>query len=318
MMFLFHAKEKRCSQVTGIMPIAAPRTPTTIAQLKTYLTSTSPHVMIISGTFVFNGFEGSVSYSACNVYCALPSGGGQALLNTLDGCGSNPTYTVTLDKAGVEGIQNGATLKGKGLSSPGSSNVVVQNIAITGLNPQYIWIDHIHTSSLGRQHYSFGTSASNGINISNSFLGGRTSYSASCDGHTYWGLELVGSGDLITFYKNYIYYTSGRSPALSGNIHFHAVNNVWSSITTIRRQLLLNVPTILGQFSGRMITSDTASQCAVYLGRNCVANLRSNSGAFSKDDAVILQLFSGRGSIAPAASASSITTIVPAAAGNTL
>lgn len=57
------------------------------------------------------------------------------------------------------------------------------------------------TSSLGRQHYSFGTGASNGITISNSFIDGRTSQSASCDGHTYWGLELVGSSDQITFYS---------------------------------------------------------------------------------------------------------------------
>lgn len=57
------------------------------------------------------------------------------------------------------------------------------------------------TSNLGRQHYSFGQDASSGIAISNSFLNGETAHSATCDGHTYWAMELVGSDDQITFYS---------------------------------------------------------------------------------------------------------------------
>lgn len=43
-----------------------------------------------------------------------------------------------------------------------------------------IWIDHVTTVSLGRQHYSFNTGTGNyAITISNSFIDGSTAYSAS-------------------------------------------------------------------------------------------------------------------------------------------
>lgn len=64
---------------------------------------------------------------------------------------------------------------------------------------------YVQTSNLGRQHYSFGTGSNNAVTISNSFINGQTSYSASCDSHSYWGLELVGSGDQITFYSLSMY-----------------------------------------------------------------------------------------------------------------
>lgn len=57
------------------------------------------------------------------------------------------------------------------------------------------------TSQTGRQHYSFGQDASSGIAISNSFLNGETTQSSTCNSHTYWAMELVGSNDQITFYS---------------------------------------------------------------------------------------------------------------------
>ncbi|KAH8200939.1 hypothetical protein TruAng_004877 [Truncatella angustata] len=351
--------------------------PTTIAQLKAYLTSDDPQNIVISGTFNFVGSEGTTSLTACDAYPCTTSAGGQALLNTLGGCGSKSTYSVSIDTAGYQGInvksnktlvgKNGATLNGKGLRFVGVSNIIIQNIAITNLNPKYvwggdaislsqtnnIWIDHVtvsfasgtmdevmptnvsshQTSSLGRQHYSFGTSYNNAVTISNSFINGKTSYSASCDGHSYWGLELVGSGDQITFYKNYVYYTSGRSPALSGNTLFHAVNNVWSSNTghllegdsngmgLYEGNYFTSVPTVVASGSSiRLFSSNSGdvSKCASYLGRSCVSNSLSSSGAFSYSDTSFLYLFQGKTNIVSAASASSIQSTVPSSAGNTL
>ncbi|KAM0470232.1 hypothetical protein ACHAPX_010020 [Trichoderma viride] len=344
------------SSVTGGGTVA-PVYPTTIAQLKSYLTSTNPQNIVISGTFNFAGSEGTVTLPACNAYPCTPSNGGQALLNTLSGCGSLSTYNVTLDSAAYNAINvqsgktlvgiNGATLNGKGLRLSGVSNVIIQNIAITNLNPQYVWggdaislsntnnvwIDHVKTSNLGRQHYSFGTGSNNAVTISNSFINGQTSYSASCDGHSYWGLELVGSGDQITFYKNHVYYTSGRTPALSGNTLFHAVNNVWSSnsghaiegtsngMGLYEGNYFVNVPTIVASgFVGRLFSSQSSavSQCAQYLGRNCVSNSLSNSGSFTNSDTSFLYLFQGKTNIVSAVSASSIQSTVPSSAGNTL
>lgn len=235
---------------------AEPVYPTTIDELKEYLTSSDPQVIVISGEFDFSGSEGTQSLDACDAYDCTPDNGGQALLNTLDGC-STSTYSVEIDTAAYQGInvasdktlvgKDKATLNGKGLRFVDASNIIVQNIEITNLNPKYvwggdalsfsgtqnIWIDHVtvsvlilhsrmlfpllsavqqvtsvlttlmgrQTSSLGRQHYSFGSDASSGIAISNSFINGETAQSSTCNGHTYWAMELVGADDQITFYS---------------------------------------------------------------------------------------------------------------------
>lgn len=131
------------SSVTG-GGTATPVYPTTIAELKEYLTSSSAQVIVISGTFDFSGSEGTQTEEACDAYACAPSAGGQALLNTLGGC-STTTYSVTIDTAAYEGINvasdktlvgtDGATLYGKGLRFVGVSNIIIQNIEITYLNP---------------------------------------------------------------------------------------------------------------------------------------------------------------------------------------
>jgi pectin lyase len=83
---------------------ATPVYPSTIAQLKTYLTSTSPQVIVISGTYDFAGSEGTVTKAACNAYSCTPANGGQALLNTLSGCGTTTTYNVNIDAAAFNPI----------------------------------------------------------------------------------------------------------------------------------------------------------------------------------------------------------------------
>lgn len=144
--------------------------PSTVAQLTSYLTSSDPQVIVISGTFNFAGTEGTTALTACDAYPCTPSNGGQALLNTLGGCGTKSTYSVSIDTAAYKAInvksnktlvgKNGATLNGKGLRFVGVSNIIIQNIAITNLNPKYvwggdafsisdsqnIWIDHVHVS----------------------------------------------------------------------------------------------------------------------------------------------------------------------------
>jgi pectin lyase len=123
--------------------------PTTIEELTAYLTSDEPQNIEISGTFNFQGSEGSTVLAACNAYSCTPSEGGQALLNTLGGCGSTSTYDVEIDTAAYKAIRvtsnktlvgkNNAVLYGKGLYLSGVSNIIIQNIAITNLNPAYVW-----------------------------------------------------------------------------------------------------------------------------------------------------------------------------------
>lgn len=154
---------------------AAPVYPTTVAQLKAYLTSDQPQNIVISGTFNFAGTEGTTTYQACDPYSCAHTSSGQGLLNTLNGCGSKSLYSAPIDVAAYVGIYvksdktlvgiNGATLNGKGLRFVnGVRNIIIQNIKITNLNPQYvwggdaitlsgvdtIWIDHVTVNSHSR------------------------------------------------------------------------------------------------------------------------------------------------------------------------
>ncbi|KFY96961.1 hypothetical protein V500_02254 [Pseudogymnoascus sp. VKM F-4518 (FW-2643)] len=334
---------------------AAPVYPTTIEDLTSYLTSAEPQVIVISGSFDFVGSEGTETAEGCDSYSCNPSNGGQALLNGLQGCGDTAVYDITYDKAGAQGINvasdktlvglgTDTVLNGKGLRFVDVSNIIVQNIAITNLNPQYvwggdafvfsgtsnIWVDHVTTSSLGRQHYSFGQDSDTLITISNSFINGQTDYSATCDGHTYWALELVGSADQITFYKNYVYNTSGRSPALSGVTLFHAVNSVWENNSGhalegtdsgkgLFEGCVFNIPNIADDgFVGLLFSSDEASvgKCSASLGRDCQTNIYTDSGPFSYAED-LFAAFEGL-TVVEADSADSIQDVVPTSAGNTL
>ncbi|KAJ4386018.1 hypothetical protein N0V93_008909 [Gnomoniopsis smithogilvyi] len=335
---------------------ADPVYPTTIDELKTYLTSADPQVIVISGTFNFQGSEGSTTEQACNQYSCTPDEGGQALLNTLDGCGDYALYDVLLDTAAMEGInvesnktlvgKDNAVLYGKGLRFAGVSNIIVQNIAITNLNPRYvwggdalvfadsslIWIDHVATSYTGRQHYAFGQNPDASITVSNSYLNGYTSNSATCDNHTYWAMELVGTDDSITWYKNHIYYTSGRTPALSGSTLFHAVNNIWEDNSghllegtdngrgLYEGNYFINTPLIADSgFVGSLFSSSAAdvASCSSALGRDCVQNAYNNTGSFDFADTDFLSDFSAFTVVTPD-SADSVVSSLLSGAGNTL
>lgn len=83
----------------------------------------------------------------------------------------------------------------------------------------------MQTARIGRQHIVLGTGASKRVTISNSYIDGVTSYSATCDGYHYWGIYLDGSNDYVTLKGNYIYHTSGRSPKVQGDTLLHAVSH---------------------------------------------------------------------------------------------
>ncbi|KAJ3544268.1 hypothetical protein NM208_g3148 [Fusarium decemcellulare] len=249
---------------------ASPVTPKNIKELVTYLTDKTPRVIVLDRTYDFTGSEGTVREKGC-----APWGTGkgcQLAINAANNwCGSQTPADVVYDKAGTSGINvasdktiigvgNKGIIKGKGLRFVNVKNIIVQNIHVTTLNPQYvwggdaftfsgtskIWVDHCTTSLLGRQHYVFGRDKSTSITLSNNYIDGRTQWSAGCDGYHYWTIEMVGQGDQITLQSkvipsacpvlpltrsdNYITHTSGRGPALSATTLLHAVNNVWSDI----------------------------------------------------------------------------------------
>uniref|UniRef100_K3X4N0 pectin lyase n=1 Tax=Globisporangium ultimum (strain ATCC 200006 / CBS 805.95 / DAOM BR144) TaxID=431595 RepID=K3X4N0_GLOUD len=141
---------------------AAPVYPTTIAQLKSYLSDSQPRVIILNKTFDFRGSEGTKTETGCrplsNQQCLAKNDGhkGQDVIlqsggmaNT-GGCIQGKAVTVKYDVAGTKNpliINSNKTLRGDGLKGViigkglwiQGNNVIVQNIHITNLNPHLIW-----------------------------------------------------------------------------------------------------------------------------------------------------------------------------------
>lgn len=197
--------------------------PTSTDELVSFLGDSSPLVIYLDQTFDFTGTEGTASETGC-----APWGTGsacQTAINKDDWCTNYqpdaPKVDVSYDKAGllgitvasdktIVGVGSKGVIKGKGLRLNGAKNVIIQNIHITELNPQYVWggdaitingadmvwIDHVTTSLIGRQHIVLGEEASNHVTISNCKIDGTTEWSATCDGHHYWSLYFTGSDDV--------------------------------------------------------------------------------------------------------------------------
>lgn len=108
---------------------------------------------MIDKTFNFIGSEGTVTEPGCrlNTGTCTALNGGQDTIKTGDCDANEVRITVTYDKASYLGMDVGSdkslvgkgsagVLNGKGLRfKAGAKNVIVQNIHITNLNPQYVW-----------------------------------------------------------------------------------------------------------------------------------------------------------------------------------
>ncbi|PYH86747.1 putative pectin lyase A [Aspergillus uvarum CBS 121591] len=332
--------------------------PTTTDELVSYLGDSSARVIVLQQTFDFTGTEGTTTATGCAPWTT--ASGCQLAINQNDWCTNYepdaPSVSVTYDNAGVLGITvasdktligvgSSGIIKGKGLRIvSGASNIIIQNIAITDINEKYVWggdaitlnnadmvwIDHVTTARIGRQHVVLGTSADNRVTISNSYFNGVTSYSATCDGYAYWGLYFDGSSDLVTLQKNYIYHFSGRSPKVQGNTLLHAVNNYWydsdghsfeigsGGYVLAEGNVFQNIDTpVESPVSGQLFTSPdstTNAVCSTYLGRSCQINGFGSSGTFSQSDTAFLVNFEGK-NIATASAYTAIQTTVPSNAG---
>ena len=133
---------------------ATPATPSDISQLTEWLTDSTPRVILIDKEFNYLNSQGKCT----DCKCCIPSSNkcGSSGQNGIDldsssWCGSYPTTTCTYDKAALEGINVASNKSIVGIGSAdvirgkvlrlvnGVSNVILQNIHITELNPQYIW-----------------------------------------------------------------------------------------------------------------------------------------------------------------------------------
>ena len=156
---------------------ASPVYPKDITELKTYLTDKNPRVIVLDKVFDFTSSEGTETGTACASW-----GTGSSCQKIIqDSCGSSPAIKGTWYKAPrtpidvasdktILGVGSSGAIKGKGLRfRGGTKNVIVQNIAITDLNPEFvwggdaisfdgsdlIWVDHVTVSTYTTPCYAY-------------------------------------------------------------------------------------------------------------------------------------------------------------------
>ncbi|KAF8670701.1 Pectate lyase [Rhizoctonia solani] len=301
---------------------AAQAIPTSAAQLKSWLEDNVTRNILLDRTYDFTDTE-SLELDASLGVARLtrnsrstPQATGAGLILR--------QATVTYKKAGTSGIRvksnktilgKGTSGKGKGLLLSGVSNVIIQNIRISDLNPQYVWggdalyidnsskvwVDHNYFKSVGRQFIVTGFGAAKQVTISNNYFDGQTTWSTGCDQHHYWAFLFAGNGDQITFARNYVYHTAGRGPHVGGtsgySLTVHMYNNYFNDITghaidaDVGTKLLAegnyfnNVRTpSTGNTKGAVFaptSSSMNSQCSGTISRNCVSNTLAGSGSLS-------------------------------------
>ncbi|KAM0258306.1 hypothetical protein ACHAPA_011303 [Fusarium lateritium] len=298
-------------------------TPATAEELAKLLADDTPRVIYIDKEFDFTGT--SKTGPGCDRKSCSASNGGQLYLGDLS-CGGDDNVAVssiTYDAAGPEPLPVGsnksiigngkAVLNGKGLSlKKGSSNVIVQGIEITNLNPGIVWggdglelkgendgvwIDHCKFSKVGRMfivsHYDGSR-----LTISNSEFDGTTDTSASCNGNHYWTMMFYGEGDKVTLDRNHLHDVAGRAPKLGEpgtNGYFHATNNYFQNMkghafdayqganAIIEGNAFDGVDTPLTKEGAGVNTlfipdESAAASCQSALGRACEPNSVTSSG----------------------------------------
>ncbi|GAB1527848.1 hypothetical protein RhiTH_011036 [Rhizoctonia solani] len=304
---------------------AAQAVPTSAAQLKSWLEDNVTRNILLDRTYDFTDTEGSITGKVCKSFTCSPNP--QLSIDTGSGCGSSASSTATWKKAGTAGILvksnksiigkgTSGWIKGKGLKLQGVSNVIIQNIRISDLNPQYVWggdaidlsgatnvwIDHNYFKSVGRQFIVSHFEPNTKVTISNNYFDGQSTWSTGCDQHHYWAFLLLGKNDQITFARNHLYYTSGRGPHIggtSGNKQLmHMYNNYFNDITGHALDADVGGTVLAeGNYFNKVKTPSTgntngavfaptsssmADQCTSNLGRKCVLNsLAGGSGALT-------------------------------------
>ncbi|KAG7400159.1 hypothetical protein PHYBOEH_006867 [Phytophthora boehmeriae] len=311
--------------------------PTTIDELTSYLSDDETRVIILQQEFDYRGSEGTTTEDGCrplsNQQCIAKNNGckGQDVIlqsggmSNTGGCTDGISVEVTYDNAGpnplqvqgnktIRGVGTSGVIIGKGLWIQGS-NVIVQNIHITNLNPHLIWggdaiyiqgsdggetalenvwFDHVKISSIGRQMIATNTASVKSMTISNCDFDGYTEYSASCDNRHYWTMLFYGTETQVSLVNNYIHQTSGRSPKVGGNTVLHAANNYFynnsghnfapteESYTVAEGNYMdtCTAPVLLdSDATGAILvpSSSTQSYCESALSRDCIENTVVNS-----------------------------------------
>ncbi|GAP91805.1 putative pectin lyase [Rosellinia necatrix] len=306
-------------------------TPTSLAQLTSWLTDSTARTIMIDRKWSYIGSEGTTNGRCCSTRTTVCSGGSsQGQLTITDSCTDGTAVSCSYDTAGTKpidvgsnksivGVGSAGVIEGKGLRvRGGNSNVIIQNIHFTNINPRYvwggdaitldstdrIWIDHNKFSLIGRQMIVSGWGKAGKVTISYNEFDGVTSWSSGCNGKHYWTLLLIGLEDYYTFAYNHVHDVSGRAPhygttATASRIFFHAANNYFADVgghafdadanthSLIEGNYFQSVTTPMSPASltngGALYTTVTVAEagaCPAYTGYICEWNKAYGSGAW--------------------------------------
>ncbi|OBT74006.1 hypothetical protein VF21_05973 [Pseudogymnoascus sp. 05NY08] len=280
---------------------ASPQTPSSLEELESWLTDSTPRVIMISQTWDFTNSEGSTSTQCCTNTCQ--PNGQYWIMDTCDAAWVSCTYTnaaknpiqVASNKS-IVGSGSSGVIKGRGLRLiNGASNVIIQNIHITELNPQYVWggdaitldgtdkvwIDHCKFSLIGRQMIVSGWGAAGHVTISNNDFDGATSWSASCNGEHYWaapphmGTDQNSAEIIFHGVNNYFKDIGGHAFDIDVGTTVLLEGNYFDAVST---PITTDSLTKSNLYS--VVTVDDASGCTGSLGYICEWNRLAGSGSF--------------------------------------
>jgi pectin lyase len=339
---------------------AAAVTPASNDELAKLLSDDEARTILITKEFDFT-CKTSTGSICDRKYCSQKSGG-QFYLGELSCASSDDNVAVgsiTYDTAGTTALSVGSNksilgvggkgvIKGKGLSiKKDASNVIIQGIHITNINPGIvwgvdaldmqggntkIWVDHCKFSLVGRMfvvsHYD-GSSAT----LSNNEFDGVTTTSATCNGNHYWSLMMIGKNEKFTMDKNYFHTLSGRAPKLGQTGitgYFHAVNNYFENMkghafdaydganALVEGNVFQGVSQPSTDVAAKVATFvvNAGNACSSALGRACLENsVDSTSGKLSGGSSTGFLSAIGKNTVSKPLAVSEVAAYVKANAG---
>jgi pectate lyase len=219
----------------------------------------------------------------------------------------------------VRGAGSGAILKGVSFNIANKSNIIVQNLTISEINPSlieagdaltintshHVWVDHCKFSMIsdGYLDIRYGSSA---VTVSNNVIDGANAY--VCDGqHNF--VSLV-SDSQVSYHHNYFDHVGGRNPKATDSATVHLYNNYYNSVSYFctaansSAQVLVENNYYYNSNYPHWVDGGTIEASGnVYAGTTSATHRDSNGTVFNPPYAYTLE------------SASSLNTTVPAKAG---
>jgi pectate lyase len=243
---------------------AAPNTVTTCADLKSYLADAQARVIEIPAGTTLDCRTAPRTQQACELQCSnaaatpvywripvtgqscttLADTNGDGKLDVPAGKLVNKERREVSMKVGsnktLRGLGSGATLLGVSLDIENQSNIILQNLKISEVNPDlveagdgvtinsshHVWVDHCEFSMIsdGYLDIRYGSSA---VTVSNNHIVGKNQY--VCGGQHHY-ISLV-SDSQATFHHNYFDHPSGRNPKVADDSQVHLYSNYYDGVT---------------------------------------------------------------------------------------